>query len=208
MTVLTADWDKYAKNATTPLIRAHYFFTVYRNYRYLLHRLPISPGKLLEIGSSTGQISLRLALHYNLTPTLVDTSDIALAYAYQQYRYKGLSPELIKKDVLKLNINQKYDFVHSYGLLEHFPKPLLKKAFQCHVKHLKQNGWLVCWVPTPDLFYRISRWYLEKTGQWIFGFEKPFLIEDFISLFKKEGLVVHRVRHMPGWLGVAAQSSQ
>ncbi|MEE9410145.1 MAG: class I SAM-dependent methyltransferase [Candidatus Heimdallarchaeota archaeon] len=206
MTVLATDWDKYARNSSSPLIRTHYFFSVYRNYIHLLHRLPISPGKLLEIGSSTGQISLRLVLRYQLSPTLVDTSDIALTFADQLYRSRGISPTLINKDVLRLDLNRKFDLVHSHGLLEHFPEALLKKAFHNHVKHLQQKGWLVCWVPTPDIFYRINRWYLENTGQWIFGYEKPITLDHFLSLFRQENLIIRRVRHMPGWVGVAAQS--
>jgi len=193
-----ADWDKYAKNTSTPLIRAHYFFTVYRNYSFLLYRLPISPGTLLEIGSSTGQISLRLALRYQLTPTLVDTSGIALAYAESKFRLKGLSPVLIKKNVLKLNLDQKFDLVHSHGLLEHFPETTQEKVFHNHAIHVKQDGWLICWVPTSDLFYRINRFYLERTGQWIFGYEKPLILDDLLSLFKKENFKIRRICHMPG----------
>ena len=207
MTSRVADWDRYAKNTSRSLIRAHYFFTVYRNYSFLLHRLPISSGTLLEIGSSTGQISLRLAIRYRLSPTLVDTSSIALAYADQKYRFKGIVPTLIKRSVLKLNLNQKFDFVHSHGLLEHFPETTQDKAFRNHAIHVKRNGWLICWVPTSDLFYRINRFYLERTGQWIFGYEKPLKMDCFLSLFKKENLKIRRVCHMPGWIGVAAQLS-
>ena len=68
MSTLQSNWNKYAQNTLTPIIRAHYFFTVWRNYLFLLHKLPISGDSLLEIGSSTGQISLRLVKKYQLTP--------------------------------------------------------------------------------------------------------------------------------------------
>jgi hypothetical protein len=75
------DWDSYAKNTSSVIIRAHYFFSVWRNYRLLLHGLNIPQGTLLEIGSSTGQNSLLLVKKYNLQPTLVDSSKVALAFA-------------------------------------------------------------------------------------------------------------------------------
>ena len=173
MSNIAADWEAYAKSTFSPIIRGHYFFTVWRNYRLLLHGLNIPQGTLLEIGSSTGLNSLRLAKKYDFTPTLVDTSKVALAFAKQLYRRNGITPNLINQDVMKLSLNQTFDFVHSHGLLEHFMPSFQKIAFQNHAKHVKKDGWLVCWVPTPDILYRLSRWYLKNTGQWIFGYEKP-----------------------------------
>jgi cyclopropane fatty-acyl-phospholipid synthase-like methyltransferase len=115
-----ADWEAYAKSTFSALIRAHYFFTVWRNYWILLHGLKIPQGSLLEIGSSTGLNSLRISKKFNLTPTLVDTSKLALAWAYNIYRRFNILPKLVQQDVLELSLDQQFDFVHSHGLLEHF----------------------------------------------------------------------------------------
>lgn len=205
MSYLQPKWNLYAQNTLTPIIQAHYFFTVWRNYQFLLYQLSISGDSLLEIGSSTGQISLRLAKKYQLNPTLVDTSTSALGYAYQLYRSKGINPTVEQKNVLTLNLSKKFDFVHSHGLLEHFTGKERQKAFLNHLKHVHFGGWLICWVPTPDILYRVNRWYLEKTGQWIFGFEKPLTLKEFLHLFQNKSLNVRRIRHVPGWLGIAAQ---
>jgi cyclopropane fatty-acyl-phospholipid synthase-like methyltransferase len=201
----SADWEAYAKNTFSALIRAHYFFTVWRNYRVLLHGLEIPQGSLLEIGSSTGLNSLRLSKRFNLTPTLVDKSKWALALAYGLYRRSKIRPKLVLQDVLELSLNQQFDFVHSHGLLEHFKHPAQQIVFHNHAKFLRPGGWLVCWVPTPDILYRTSRWYLENTGQWIFGYEKPLSLEGFMSFFHQENLQIRKIRHPPGWLGIAAQ---
>lgn len=202
---ISADWEAYAKSTFSPFIRAHYFFTVWRNYRILLHGLKIPQGSLLEIGSSTGLNSLRLSKKFNLTPTLVDKSKFALALAYNLYRCSKISPKLVIQDVLELSLNQQFDFVHSHGLLEHFNHSAQQIAFHNHAKHVRPGGWLVCWVPTPDILYRISRWYLENTGQWIFGYEKPLALEYFMSFFHQEKLQIRKICHPPGWLGIAAQ---
>lgn len=199
------DWDSYAKSTTSAIIRAHYFFVVWRNYRLLLHGLNIPQGTLLEIGSSTGQNSLRLAKKYNLQPTLVDSSKKALVFAKRLFLLSGIHPKLILQDVLSLSLKERFDFVHSHGLLEHFKGSEQRSAFKVHVKHLRPNGWFICWIPTPDLPYRLNRWYLERTNQWIFGYEKPLSFQDFISLFQCEELQIRKIRHFPGWLGVAAQ---
>jgi cyclopropane fatty-acyl-phospholipid synthase-like methyltransferase len=206
MSLSSADWDYYAKTTFIATIRGYYFFSVWRNYLLLLHGLKIPQGTLLEIGSSTGQNSLRLAKKYNLKPTLVDTSKLALAFAKQLFNQAKIYPRLICKDVLNLSLNQKFDFVHSHGLLEHFKQPALNIAFHNHVKHVCTGGWIVCWVPTPDIPYRLNRWYLTKTNQWIFGYEKPLRLSVFIELFKNEGLIMRKIRHFPGWLGIAAQN--
>ncbi|MFW9904564.1 MAG: class I SAM-dependent methyltransferase [Candidatus Thorarchaeota archaeon] len=200
-----ADWEAYARSTLTALIRAHYFFTVWRNYRILLHGLKIPQGSLLELGSSTGLNSLRLSKKFKLKPTLVDNSIFALALAGNLYRQANIVPTLVHQDVLKLSLNQQFDFVHSHGLLEHFRRPAQHLAFDNHVKHVALGGWLICWVPTPDVLYSLSRWYMENTGQWIFGYEKPLSLKDFVSFFQHENLQIRKIRHMPGWLGIAAQ---
>ena len=201
----SADWEAYAKSTSSALIRAHYFFTVWRNYRILLHGLKIFQGSLLEIGSSTGLNSLRLSTKYKLKPTLVDTSKFALALAYSLYRQSNIYPKLVQQNVLELSLNRKFDFVHSHGLLEHFKHSAQKIAFHNHANHVRPGGWLICWVPIPDTLYRLNRWYLKHTGQWIFGYEKPLSYKDFVSLFQSEEFQIRKIRHLPGWLGIAAQ---
>ncbi len=207
MRTTSADWDSYARKTFSSVIRAHYYFTVWRNYKFLLYGLSIQQGTLLELGSSTGQISLRLSKKYNLKPTLVDSSVIALEYAKKFYSNSNVSLKALCKNILDLSLSKCYDFVHSHGLLEHFRKSEQEIIFHNHVKHTSPGGWLVCWVPTPDLFYKINRKYLEYTDQWIFGYEKALSVHDFISLFEKEKLQIRKIRHFLGWLGIAAQKS-
>ncbi|UCG90252.1 MAG: class I SAM-dependent methyltransferase [Candidatus Heimdallarchaeota archaeon] len=201
----SADWESYAKSTSSAIIRAHYFFTVWRNYLFLLHGLKIPQGTLLEIGSSTGQNSLRLAKKYKLKPTLVDTSRHALITANRLFRQSKIVPRLIQQDVLSLSLNHQFNFVHSHGLLEHLRNSAQRIAFHNHAKYVCPNGWLICWVPTPDILYQMNRWYLERTNQWIFGYEKPLLLKDFILFFHREDLQIRKICHPPGWLGIAAQ---
>jgi len=200
MSFVKPEWDIYARTTLNPIIQAYYYFTVWRNYRILLYGLEIHPGQLLELGSSTGQISLRLSKMYNFLPTLVDTSTLALTIASYNYRRKGITPITIKKNILELNLEQKYDLVHSHGLLEHFTGDKQLIALESHIKHIQIGGWLICWVPSPDIFYRLNRWYLEHSNQWIFGFENPISLKDVLRLFGNKKLRIRRIRHLPGWI--------
>lgn len=200
-----AEWDKYAQSTSKWMIRAHYYFTVWRNYQFLLYGITLPQGQLLELGSSTGQISLRLALKYKLSATLVDLSIPALTQAYQIFRTKNIAPKLLHKDVINLRINKKFDLVHSHGLLEHFSGEERKEVIISHIEHIRKGGWLICWVPSPDVFYNINRWYLTKSNQWIFGFEDPIPTKEFVESFKKEQLLIKRVRRVPGWVGLIGQ---
>ena len=206
MESIKPDWDKYAKNTFNPIIQAHYYFTVWRNYRYLLQGLQIPQGSLLELGSSTGQISLRLAKRYNLSPTLVDSSKYALRLASLYYQKKEVPLISLNKSILNLDLKQKFELVHSHGILEHFTGQTREIALANHIKHVQKGGWLICWVPTPDIFYRTNRWYLTRTGQWIFGFEQPLSLNEFLTFFKNRHFKLHKIRRVPGWIGLAGQN--
>jgi len=205
MTDLKADWDAYASSTNSVIIQAYYYFSVWRSYFLLLRGLPISSGTMLEIGASTGQNSLRLSKKYQLQPTLVDTSPLALKLAQQRFALTDFSPILVNENVLSLSLPETYDVVHSHGLLEHFRDPEQTLAFNNHAKHVREGGWLICWVPTPDIPYRLNRWYLETTHQWIFGYERPLTVTEFARFFHQEQLHIRKIRHFPGWLGIAAQ---
>ncbi|MHA1976922.1 MAG: hypothetical protein ACW98I_08495 [Candidatus Hodarchaeales archaeon] len=41
MTSAKPEWNVYARNTMNPIIQAHYYFTVWRNYRLLLQGLKI-----------------------------------------------------------------------------------------------------------------------------------------------------------------------
>jgi len=146
MSYLQPNWNLYAQNTLTPIIQAHYFFTVWRNYLFLLYQLSISGDSLLEIGSSTGQISLRLAKRYQLNPTLVDKSISALGFACQLYRSKGINLIVEQRNVLTLNLSKKFDLVHSHGLLEHFTGKERQKAFSNHLKNVRLGGCLIFYI--------------------------------------------------------------
>ncbi|GAH05907.1 unnamed protein product [marine sediment metagenome] len=90
-------------------------------------------------------------------------------------------------------------------MLEHYFGKKQQLVLDTHIKHVNEGGWLVCWIPSPDVFYRLNRWYLERTGQWIFGFERPLTLKDVLNLFRKENVSIRKICHLPGWIGVAAQ---
>ena len=69
------------------------------------------------------------------------------------------------------------DVVLSVGLIEHFGEKTLE-AIDAHFKIAKPGGIVIISFPTPTLTYKITRYFLEITGAWIFHDEVPLTIED------------------------------
>ena len=64
--------------------------------------------------------------------------------------------KLIEADVRDLNIKEKFDVVHSNGLIEHFEDP--GKIIDQHLRITKKNGYTIIAVPYILLFKNM--WYL------------------------------------------------
>lgn len=129
----------------------------------------------LELGSGTGQHSALLAFHGKKT-TLLDWSPQSLNFSKRLFTRIGIKGNFLKSDLTKpLPFkNNSFDTVFSVGVLEHFSegeiRALLKEAFRVtrrRVIMMAPNGFSTA--------YRIGKWYMEKTGKWPWGGERPFL---------------------------------
>lgn len=144
-------------------------------------------GSLLEAGSGTGQLSAQLSKS-GFSVSLLDKSQVALELSRKVFEHNNCSGEFVEGDLFKLPFEENsFDCVWNSGVLEHFTDEVIIQA-------LKEMGrvskdLVVSLVPNANaIFYRVGKWYLEKTDAWPYGVEEPRF--SLVPQFEEAGLGV------------------
>ena len=145
---------------------------IFEIYQKILDKLGIKNPKVIELGCGSAELTARIMRKYGGSATLVDNSKDALVLASKAFKEYKLKARLVKKDLFDFEPEEKFDIVHSEGLIEHFLNENQKNIVNVHKSFLKKNGFLLICVPRPAWYYKIAKWILEKTNKWPFGFEK------------------------------------
>lgn len=121
-------------------------------YRLLKEHLPAAPARVLEVGSGSANISLRMAKD-GYSATLLDFSQSALTTAGKRFAALSLPVTLVQGDAEALPFEDgSFDLVMSYGLLEHFVDP--RKVISEMVRVLKPGGVYVAEIITRRISVR------------------------------------------------------
>ena len=86
-----------------------------------------------------------------------------------------------------LEVEQKYDFVYSVGLIEHFRNDDIDTVIKRHFEYCKNDGMVLISFPTPTKKYLFYRNLMEKLGVWQFYDEQALLPERVINVMNKCG---------------------
>ncbi|MGC8958450.1 MAG: class I SAM-dependent methyltransferase [Chloroflexia bacterium] len=94
-------------------------------FRRLEEFFPHTPQRSLEVGCGSGGVSLYFHDRYGYQVTLVDISEVALAFARENFARHSTAPErparFLQADACALPFpTATFDLVMSFGLLEHF----------------------------------------------------------------------------------------
>jgi ubiquinone/menaquinone biosynthesis C-methylase UbiE len=138
---------------------------------------------LLETGSGTGRISLRLAKE-GANVILLDISRDALESSKRMFKNCMLQGNFIIADVSCLPFRDSIlDVVWSSGVLEHFSLSQMDAIIGKFMNVTRKHGKLVIIVPNKHaFFYNISRLLDMKTGRWQWGYEEPLTSKDLKHL--------------------------
>ncbi|MEY6549888.1 methyltransferase domain-containing protein [Bacillus cereus] len=131
--------------------------------------------KILEAGSGTGRISLRLAME-GANTTLVDFSEVAIKQAKERFSTSNIDADFIVSDIMNMASipDNTYDVVWNAGVLEHFDIAQQLQVLQEMKRILKPNGLLITINPNANcITYQIGKWFMERTERWAFGQELP-----------------------------------
>lgn len=184
----STDWNKYFGSFIYP-------YGVFRGYKKFVSEIkknwPKNGGRILELGSGSGRISFWFSEILPVSEiVLVDFNKKLLAKNKKIFGGKNIKVKFLQEDIRKLDLNEKFDLIHSSGVLEHFSPTDQERIVTIHKKHLNENGWVISYVPTPEPFYRFWRSLEEFVKIWRFHDETPFRKPEFKKLFDDHGFKV------------------
>jgi len=190
---MKTDWEKYWERYDDFFWR----LGVWRKravYSHLLKNVNLSSPKILELGSGSGVNSLNIAEILGARKiTLVDFQDKAIEISKKLVKESNIKPHVnfLKKDVRHLNLNEKFDIVHSDGLIEHFYGEERLSVFKKHVQFCKKSGFVIIVVPCKSVQYNMLKTGYKIFGRWVF-MEEPFTKEELYGLCERSNLEIVR----------------
>jgi len=130
---------------------------------------------LLEAGSGTGRISYKLKEDARGDAVLLDVSKAAIRTSKKLFEEKGEMGFFILGSILSIPLKDDIiDVAWNAGVLEHFSESEQFLALKEMSRVCKNKGVVITLNPfSGALFYRIGKWFAEKTNTWIYGYEKP-----------------------------------
>lgn len=202
----TKYWDRYGD--------FFWGFGVWRKkaaYKSLLKNVNLNNPKILELGAGSGVNSLTVAEILKAKKiTLVDFNERALEISKKLVEDSNLDlqAKFIKKDVLDLKLNEKFDIVHSDGLVEHFYGKDRVAVFKKHIDFCKKGGLIIIIVPYKSVQYSSLIFAYKVLGRWIFD-EEPLSRPELYGLCKKFNLEILREYTSPFLhkIGILAKKS-
>lgn len=169
-------------------------FILSRLMRGLLKGIDIKAPKILELGAATGFLTRWLLSQYGGRGVLVDKSEASFrAYTALQDNLKQ-HITYINKDLFRLELEETFDLVCSFGLIEHFihKKPVLA----AHKKFVASNGIIVILVPLDS---PLSRAFLEVHPELNLGYRELLKEKEFKKILIENGLEVVRTQVSQGY---------
>jgi len=161
-------------------------------YRCLLEECGNFTGKtIIEAGSGTGRISLRLAVEGGEV-ILVDYSEGALNNSKKFFLDNKQSAQFLLADIMKMPLNKEIaDLTWNAGVLEHFSFSEQVQALEEMKRVTKKEGMVITLNPNAAcLPYRTGKYIAEQNGSWPYGIEVP--VGTLVSAATKAGLKLLR----------------
>lgn len=143
--------------------------------------------KVLEIGSGTGEISLKLA-QAGRKVTILDFNDENIDFTQRCAKSLGINIEAVCCDATSTLpfANNEFDTVWQSGLLEHFTKEERQSMLREWSRIARKK--LISIVPNASsLPYRFGKIMQQECGEWKYGLETPIL--SLREEFEKVGLI-------------------
>jgi len=190
---VATDWDRYHKRVR---VSQRFLWTVWRAYASLLRGFSFSkPIKIIELGCGTGYHTLQMTRLYPVAKvTLVDANASVIRDTERRMAFLECEKEFLLKDLFSLDLEERYDVVHSQGLLEHYTSQEQRQLIRLHRDLLAPGGIAIILVPTPSLTYRFWRGLLERLHLWIYSDEVALSREEFIRQLEASGLEILKIQ--------------
>src|SRR3989344_1264645 len=182
---MQTDWTRHWRTMHGGLLWKFWVWRITRSYRKMLEGLNLENPSILELGSGSGSNSFYLAkLLDSKNVTLVDSNKKALRLSKELFKNSGLRLKLEAQELLKLKLKEKFDLVHSEGLIEHFYNKDRLEILRKHSQFCKKQGFMVIFLQYDCLQYKLFRKTFEILGKWIWD-EEPLTKKEFYNYCKK-----------------------
>ncbi|MFC2146221.1 class I SAM-dependent methyltransferase [Acidobacteriota bacterium] len=169
-------------------------FTLTRLMRELLKGIDIKNPKILELGAATGFLSRWFLSQYGGSTLLVDKSKASFkAYSDMKDDIKRFITYL-NTDLFELELEERFDLVCSFGLIEHFidKRPVLA----AHKKFVTADGMIVILVPLDS---PLSRAFLEVHPELNLGYRELLTEKEFKKILVESGLDLVKTKVSQGF---------
>lgn len=172
------------------------FFKKFLIRKMLFGFVPLHPA-ILELGAGTGVSTMNLVNDYKGHATLIDSSPLAYVL-FRIFHPNSKNAKYLIEDVFNFETEEKYDLVHSDGLIEHFQGEQLDAMVQKHKQFLKPTGYALIMVPRKGIYYLVTyalAWFLKKVGTLTPKEEtRLYTPNEMKKLCERNGLDVVRLR--------------
>jgi SAM-dependent methyltransferase len=160
-------------------------FKMSRLLRELLKGMNMTNPKILELGAATGLLTRWLLNQYGGRGVLVDKSEASFrAYTALKDNLKQ-NITYINEDLFRLELDDTFDLVCSFGLIEHFVDK--KSVLDAHRKFVASGGMIVILVPLDS---PLSRVFLAVHPELNLGYRELLTETEFKKILTKNGLEV------------------
>lgn len=154
----------------------------------ILKKCNISFHNYFEFGCAPGSIMSYMAHNHQAKVSGLDLIDKEIIETFLK-EHNVSDYEILEGNILDFQIEQKYDFVGSYGLIEHFENP--EELIKIHKDLVDLNGYVCITVPNMRYFnyvfnYIFSKQLLETHNLSIMDLKllkKLIIDEDFEEIY-------------------------
>jgi len=190
---VATNWDRYCKRIKISQITLGIIWKAYADLLCGIHFQ--EPIKIIELGCGTAHNTLQISKLFPVDKvTLVDFNPNVLDVARKKLSSLKCEKEFLLQDLLSLDLSEKYDIVHSQGLLEHYTLEQQRKLFRLHKDLLTADGVAIILVPTPSFAYRLWRGTFERLRLWIYSDETALSEAEFTKGLESSGLQILKMK--------------
>jgi len=169
-------------------------FTLNKMMKKLLKGKEPSNPRILELGAATGFLTRWFIEQFGGTGVLVDYSQASYqAYTDLEDHIKQ-NITYINIDIFQLDLDERFDLVCSFGLIEHFKDK--KAIINAHRKFVAPGGMIIILIPmdTP-----LSRTFSELHPELNLGYRELLKEKEFVDILIQQGLKVLRIETSFGY---------
>jgi SAM-dependent methyltransferase len=169
-------------------------FSLTRLMRELLKGIEIKSPKILELGAATGFLTRWLISEYGGSGVLIDKSKASFR-AFNEMR-DNLKKHITyqNKDFFHLELEEKFDLICSFGLIEHFVEK--QTVLAVHKKFAATNANIIILIPLDS---PLTRAFLEVHPELNLGYRELMSCKEFKRILTRNALQVIRMNISQGY---------